>query len=34
MARFRDHGFRAMVAKPFTLEELRQALERVASMRS
>jgi PAS domain S-box-containing protein len=34
MARFRDHGFRAMVAKPFTLEELRQALERVASVRS
>jgi len=33
MARFRDHGFRAMVAKPFTLE-LRQALERIASVRS
>jgi PAS domain S-box-containing protein len=33
MARFRDHGFCAMLTKPFTMDELRAALEQVCSIR-
>ena len=33
MANFRAHGFKAMVSKPFTMQELRQALHEVAVLR-
>src|SRR5262249_22351961 len=34
MAAFREHGFRAALTKPFTLQELREALDRVLSTRA
>jgi two-component system cell cycle sensor histidine kinase/response regulator CckA len=30
ISRYREHGFKAVVAKPFTLNELRAALDQMA----
>ena len=31
MARFEEHGFRAMITKPFSLQEIHEVMNRVAA---